>query len=636
MLPPPTTRPSCTPVADTCTSSLASRSMTPKSIPERSPPARASPDLFSRARGYASWPTLLAPELEAREATHLDLLAGLGRERPDQIADGLLVVLDERLLQQHVLLIELLQHALNDLGPDVLRLLLLDHLRLVDAPLPLDHLGRQVLHAHGDRPGRGDLQRHVLGEGAEIVGPRDEVRLAVQLHQHADLAVEVDVGLDQAFARRLGRPLLGLAGVLDPQDLFRLGHVAAGFLQRLLAVHHAGARLGTQLRHEFRGNLFHDRHLRSLLIRTPPPCRLARRAAKSVERITTLPGMGLGLAPCRWLSRWLRRWRVLRLEPRRDRFGLGPPFAARRTLLPVALRLRLDPGFGRIRHGLRVLGGIAHRLLAPRLRDHLRDRHREQRDRADRVVVPGDRHGDQVRIGVGVHDGHHRDPQLVRLGDRNPLLLRVDHEQRARQPPHLLDARQILVELHALPVQQQLFLLRVVLELPFRRSLLQVLQPLDLLLDRLEVGERSAQPALGDPEAAGALRLTLDDELELLLGADEQDALAAQHDLPQQLLRLLELPQRLLEIDDVDPGAFGEDEPAHLRIPPPRLVAEMHTGFQQILHLRMRHARPFSGFGPPPPSSSKPPCNAGTQLQIGRREYLNCAIGYRLSASGYP
>src|SRR5574342_394272 len=92
MLPPPTTRPSCTPVVDTCTSSSARRSMTPKSIPLRSPPASASPEILSSARGKASWPTLLAPELEAGKAAHLDLLPGLGRQRPDQIADRLLVV----------------------------------------------------------------------------------------------------------------------------------------------------------------------------------------------------------------------------------------------------------------------------------------------------------------------------------------------------------------------------------------------------------------------------------------------------------------------------------------------------------------------------------------------------------------
>src|SRR5205823_13896302 len=55
--------------------------------------------------------------------------------------------------------------------------------------------------------------------------------------------------------------------------------------------------------------------------------------------------------------------------------------------------------------------------------------------------------------------------------------------------------------------------------------------------------------------------------------------------------------------DDVDAGALGEDEPAHLGIPATRLMTEMDARFQQILQLRLRHALPLEGFDPPPPSS---------------------------------
>src|SRR2546425_10303710 len=65
-------------------------------------------------------------------------------------------------------------------------------------------------------------------------------------------------------------------------------------------------------------------------------------------------------------------------------------------------------------------------------------------------------------------------------------------------------------------------LLGVVLELALGDALLQLLEPLDLLLDGLEVGQRAAQPALGHPERTAALRLGLDNVLELLLGADER------------------------------------------------------------------------------------------------------------------
>jgi hypothetical protein len=41
--------------------------------------------------------------------------------------------------------------------------------------------------------------------------------------------------------------------------------------------------------------------------------------------------------------------------------------------------------------------------------------------------------------------------------------------------------------------------------------------------------------------------------------------------------------ESLLEVDDVNAGALGEDEPPHLRIPAARLVPEMDTCFQQVL-----------------------------------------------------
>ena len=44
-----------------------------------------------------------------------------------------------------------------------------------------------------------------------------------------------------------------------------------------------------------------------------------------------------------------------------------------------------------------------------------------------------------------------------------------------------------------------------------------------------------------------------------------------------------QLAQGLLEIDDVDTGALGEDEAAHLGVPAARLMAEMDPGFEEIL-----------------------------------------------------
>jgi hypothetical protein len=76
------------------------------------------------------------------------------------------------------------------------------------------------------------------------------------------------------------------------------------------------------------------------------------------------------------------------------------------------------------------------------------------------------------------------------------------------------------------------------------------------------------------------------------LGADEEHVLAAQNDFAYELLRQLELTERLLEVDDVDPVALGENEAAHLGIPSASLVSEVDTGLEELLetwlHLRFR------------------------------------------------
>ena len=106
----------------------------------------------------------------------------------------------------------------------------------------------------------------------------------------------------------------------------------------------------------------------------------------------------------------------------------------------------------------------------------------------------------------------------------------------------------------------------------------------DALGDRLEVGEHAAEPALVDVRHAALLGVGLDRVLRLLLGADEQDRAAVGDEVADERVGGLDPRQRLLQIDDVDAVALTEDEPLHLRVPAPGLVAEVDTGLEQLLH----------------------------------------------------
>ena len=126
------------------------------------------------------------------------------------------------------------------------------------------------------------------------------------------------------------------------------------------------------------------------------------------------------------------------------------------------------------------------------------------------------------------------------------------------------------------------FLLGHALERAVLGRLLHVLQALDRALDRLEVGQHAAEPALVDIGHAGTRGFLGDDLARLALGADEQDGAAVGRELADELRRVLVLDQRLLEVDDVDLVAVAEDERGHLGIPEARLVAEMDAGFQHL------------------------------------------------------
>ena len=178
--------------------------------------------------------------------------------------------------------------------------------------------------------------------------------------------------------------------------------------------------------------------------------------------------------------------------------------------------------------------------------------------------------------------------------------MRVDDEDRAGQALHLAHAAERALELDHLLGQLGGFLLRHALEVAGLLARLELLEQAHALLDRDEVGEHAAEPALVDVRHPGAGRLLGDRLLGLLLGADEEDELAAGDGVADGLEGDVEAGHGLGEIDDVDPVALGEDERAHLGIPAAGLMAEVDPGLEQLPHRNGRHGwRPPDRFVPP-------------------------------------
>ena len=149
---------------------------------------------------------------------------------------------------------------------------------------------------------------------------------------------------------------------------------------------------------------------------------------------------------------------------------------------------------------------------------------------------------------------------------------------------HVLDACQEAVELAQLVFEQAHFFLGQDLEHAGVALTFQFTQPLDALLDRLEICERAAEPALVDVEHPRAVSFFFDDFLRLLLGADEQEGLVLARHLFDDAVDLAQLEHGLLKIDDVDAVALLEDVLGHLRVPTARLMPEVDARFEQLFH----------------------------------------------------
>ena len=112
-------------------------------------------------------------------------------------------------------------------------------------------------------------------------------------------------------------------------------------------------------------------------------------------------------------------------------------------------------------------------------------------------------------------------------------------------------------------------------------------------MHRLEVGQHSTEPALVDVGHSNPLRLRGDSFLGLLLRTDEQDRAAVRNGLLDELEGVVEISECLIQVDDVDAVAVGEDEPLHLGVPAAGLVSEVDAGLQHLAHGHNCHGISF-------------------------------------------
>src|SRR5713226_3993269 len=172
-------------------------------------------------------------DLEPHEAPDRNVFPKLGDCLGDHFADGYALVLDVVLFVEAVFLVEFFHLAVDDFVDDRFRLARRQRLRLINVAFLFEHLGRHFFAPHVTRIQRRDVHGDVVRKLLERVRARHEVRLAVQLDQHADFPAGVDVAADEPFAGFPLRFLRGSSLTLLPQNLDSLLDDAVRFDQRI-------------------------------------------------------------------------------------------------------------------------------------------------------------------------------------------------------------------------------------------------------------------------------------------------------------------------------------------------------------------------------------------------------------------
>jgi len=130
-------------------------------------------------------------------------------------------------------------------------------------------------------------------------------------------------------------------------------------------------------------------------------------------------------------------------------------------------------------------------------------------------------------------------------------------------------------------------------------------QALEAVANGAVIGEGAAEPAFVDVRHLAADGLAFDGFLGLALGADEDDEAAAAGDLGEEFVCSQEAAHGFAQIDDVNEIALAVDVRPHLGIPATGAVTEVHAGFNELLNLNDRHARPPGSKHLPPQVSGR-------------------------------
>ena len=178
----------------------------------------------------------------------------------------------------------------------------------------------------------------------------------------------------------------------------------------------------------------------------------------------------------------------------------------------------------------------------------------------NRVVVGGDRIINAVGIAVCVDYGDYRDIQFHRLADGYVVMAHIGDNEDAGNVSHIFDAVQVSVQLNAVSLKSgKLFLLESG-GLGGGEDGVNFVHLGYALADCDVVCQRAAEPSFGDIMHSGFVGCFLDDQLRLSFRSDKKNSLSFDNFPLEEVARVVELADRLCQVDDRDAVLRAVDE----------------------------------------------------------------------------
>ena len=206
----------------------------------------------------------------------------------------------------------------------------------------------------------------------------------------------------------------------------------------------------------------------------------------------------------------------------------------------------------------------------------------QQSNRANSVVVTRDGVLEIVGISVRVENPDDRNTKLLGFVDGEVLAQWVNHPHSTRGFLKVSDTTERLLKFGELALfEQQLFLGEALCGV-FVVDFFEFFHATKTLRHGLEVGQETTEPPLVHIRLSHAGCLLADSFLSLLLGAHKQNGSTVGNGLTHKVVGLVDKGQGLLQVDDVNATAFGQNKALDFGVPPTSLVSKVNTAVEQL------------------------------------------------------